>query len=437
MGKYEKHYSKGGSSAAEIAESVKEREDKAFDLYAEMLIEKIESASQSEWKKPWFTDGQICWPKALYGKSYNGMNALMLSLLCEKEGYGIPVFATRDRIFGMNFANNEKGERVPALDKEGKKLPFVHILKGEHCFPVFLTQVNVIKKDTLPKVKIKWSDYVKLSSEEKNDYNVYYNRRVYNVFNVDQTNMKEARPELYQKLKEENLPKKLEVTGDVFTFEPLDLMVENDKWICPIKPQYGDKAYYSISKKEIVLPLKDQFVVTGKPEAYYGTMLHEMVHSTGAEDQLDRIKPSSFGSDDYAREELVAELGAAILCMRYGFGKYVKDDTVPYVQSWLGSLKENPEYIRTVLKDIKMATSVVDVRIENIRNERLGEKADDKLDVREENESILEFDESGDAYLGQSESLVSDKKQGEGEGKGPAVSEQGKPEEHHHTGLRW
>lgn len=440
MGRYNKNYKKGGD-AVDMQEVSKEREDKAFDLYAEMMIDKIENTAKTEWKKPWFTEGQLAWPKALYGKKYHGMNALMLTMHCEKEGYKIPVFATRDRIFSMNFQNDANGQRVPAVDKDGNKLPFLHIIKGEHSFPVFLSQVNILKKKEYPsqpnseRERIRWADYVKLSPEEQKNYDVYYNRRVHYVFNVDQTNMKEARPELYQKLMDENVPKKFEIEGPVFSFEPLDIMVAEKFWICDIEPSYGDSAYYSPREDKIVIPTKEQFAESGKPETYYGTMLHEMIHSTGAAHQLDRLKPST-DRDAYAREELVAELGSAITCQRYGFAKFMKEDTIPYVQSWLGALHEKPDFIRTVLKDIKMATSIVDVRIDAIREVYLGEKETDKIDAREDVESTLEFDESGDAHLGQGESLGADKKQGEGEGKGQHASGQENPEEHRHGVMR-
>ena len=439
MSKNYKNYQKSGSAADFRAEN-KEREDKAFNLFAEMLIKKIENSAKSEWKKPWFTEGQLAWPKALYGKSYHGMNALMLTLLCEKEGYKIPVFATRDRIFGLNKQKDskgrtildEKGRGLPAVDKDGNKLPFVHITEGQHSFPVFVSGVNVVNKKT--REKIKWAEYVKLSQEEQKDYNVYHNRFVHYVFNVDQTNMKEARPELYQKLMDENVPKVLEQEGPVYSFEPLDIMVSEKLWICDIEPSYQDQAYYSPSQDKIVIPMKEQFGKMGKPEAYYGTMLHEMIHSTGAAHQLDRLKPSS-DRDAYAREELVAELGAAMSCHRYGIDKVIKEDSIPYVQSWLGALHEKPDFIRTVLKDVKMATSVVDVRIDSIRQVYLGEKESDKLDVREDEESTLEFDEDGDAHLGQGESLGADKKQGAGEGKGHDDSQAEKPEEHRRGGM--
>lgn len=353
-------------------ESIRERQDKAFDLYAEMLINKIENAKKMEWKKPWFTEGQLAWPKALYGKPYHGMNALMLTLHCEQEGYRIPVFATRERIFGMNFQKDANGDRFPLLDDDGNKLPFVHVSKGEHSFPVFLSQVNVVHKES--KERIKWADYLNLDAEEKKNYNVFHNPRVYYVFNVDQTNLREARPELYAKLEEENVPKKLDVAGPVYKFDPLDVIVNQNLWICPIKPQYQDSAYYSLHRDEIVIPMKEQFAALGKPEAYYGTMLHEMVHSTGAPHQYDRLKPS-VDREAYAREELVAELGAAITSCRYGIGKFIKDDSIPYVQGWLDALHEKPEFIRTVLKDVRLATAAIDVRIDSVRQVYLGENA--------------------------------------------------------------
>ena len=66
----------------------KSSEDKALDLFANMMIERIQSLSSKDgWKKPWFTEGSLSWPKNLSGREYNGMNALMLMMHCEKNGY--------------------------------------------------------------------------------------------------------------------------------------------------------------------------------------------------------------------------------------------------------------------------------------------------------------------------------------------------------------
>ena len=72
-------YNHAGSSA----------EDRALEKFAEMMIEKI-STLQSDWKKPWFTEGALTWPKNLSGREYNGMNAMMLMMHCEKEGFKLP-----------------------------------------------------------------------------------------------------------------------------------------------------------------------------------------------------------------------------------------------------------------------------------------------------------------------------------------------------------
>ena len=68
-----------------------------------------------------------------------------------------------------------------------------------------------------------------------------------------------------------------------------------------------------------------------------------MSHSTGSESRLNRLKPGqSFGSAEYAREELVAELTAALVSSQYGMTKHVKSDSAAYLKGWLSNLKEDP-----------------------------------------------------------------------------------------------
>lgn len=426
MAKWKRNPSDDGKELTS-AEYKKAREDKAFDLFADMLIKKIESAEKTNWQKPWFAEGQIAWPKALYGKSYHGMNALMLSLLCEEKDYKIPVFATSDRIHSLNYTKDGNGNRSSVVDDDGNKRPFVHVLKGEHSFPVFVTNVNVVHKET--KEKIKWREYNALSEQEKANYNVYRNRLVHLVFNVDQTNIKESRPELYERLVEENVPKKVEYDeSQIFNFEPLDILIDKQEWICPINVRElrsGDSPHFSPTKNEVVLGEKKQYVMGGHPTSWVNDAFHEMIHSTGHKDCLDRLKPTT-DKDSYAREELVAEVSAALSCHRYGIPNTIQEDSIPYVQSWLSNLREKPEFIRTVLKDVKAASSVLDCKIEEIRRLYLNEREEDKLDIREEEESCLEVDDTGDVQLSSSESLAADKKQGEGEGREPAVKEEQK-----------
>lgn len=90
-----------------------------------------------------------------------------------------------------------------------------------------------------------------------------------------QTNLREARPELWEQLEVEN-GKRIE-NGEHFSFAPVNTMIRDNLWICPIKPRHQDEAYYSITRNEIIVPEKEQFQ---SGEAFYGTLFHEMVHST-------------------------------------------------------------------------------------------------------------------------------------------------------------
>ena len=356
-------------------------EQKALDLFSEMMISKIESLrSKDGWKKPWFTEGALQWPKNLNGREYNGMNAFLLLLHCEKEGYKIPRFCTFDRI--QQF--NKPGSR----DKDAK--PRVSVLKGEHSFPVMLTTFTVVDKET--KERIKWEDYKLLSQEQREKYNVYPKLQTYHVFNVAQTNLKEVRPELWEKLEQEYSMPKVDRSE---AFEPVDRMITDNRWICPIKPMYGDSAYYSISKNEIVVPEKGQFK---DGESFYSNLFHEMGHSTGAENQLDRLKPTTFGSAEYAREELVAELTAALTAQRYGMSKHLKDDTAAYLKAWLDSLKESPQYIKTVLLDVKKASSMLTQRIDQIALEIEEEKKAEQTENIGNEEKETENKNAGQVY---------------------------------------
>lgn len=323
-------------------------EEKALDLFAEMMIEKIESINE-DWRKPWFTEGALQWPRNLSGREYNGMNAFMLMLHCEKEGYKIPRFCTFDCVQRMNKPG-----------KDGQELPRVSVLRGEKSFPVMLTTFTCIHKET--KEKIKYDDYKNLSEDEKKEYNVYPRMQVFRVFNVQQTNLREARPELWEKLEKENGRPEVKA-GEQFDFEPVDRMISENLWICPIRPMHQDSAYYSITKNEIVVPEKRQFK---DGEAFYGTLFHEMTHSTGAKGVLDRLEPTAFGSKEYAREELVAELGSALVSQRYGMTKHIKEDSCAYLKSWLDSLKESPQFIKTTLMDVKKASSIITQKVDRI-----------------------------------------------------------------------
>ena len=303
----------------------------------------------------------------------------------EKNGWNTSRYATFDRIMGLNYAQDKEGKRQPLMDENGEKLPMVSVKKGEKSTPVMLTTFTVVHSET--KEKIKYDDYRQMSEEERAKYNVYPKLQVFNVFNLDQTNLKEARPEMYEKFANESQGLAEGSDKEMESFPAIDAMIDKDLWVCPIKPVNGDSAYYSPSRDVIVIPEKKQFV---DGESFYSNLLHEMSHSTGSQSRLDRLKPGqSFGSKEYAREELVAELTAALVSSQYGMTKHVKSDSAAYLKSWLDNLQEDPSFIKSTLLDVKRSASFIGQRVDavNMRIERDGVNAD-FADIREQNKQF-------------------------------------------------
>lgn len=97
-------------------------EERALERFTELMIKKI-SSIKGDWKKPWFTENFMAWPKNLSGREYNGMNALMLMLLCEENNYKLPVFCTFQRVSGLNYSTDRQGNHKPLTDANGERLP--------------------------------------------------------------------------------------------------------------------------------------------------------------------------------------------------------------------------------------------------------------------------------------------------------------------------
>lgn len=110
----------------------------------------------------------------------------------------------------------------------------------------------------------------------------------------------------------------------------------------------SDRAYYSPLSDKIVVPAITDFIGTATSsaqEAYAGTLLHELVHWSGHRSRLDRLKAASFGDEDYATEELVAELGATFLCADLQISAEPRPDHAQYLASWLKALKGDKRLI--------------------------------------------------------------------------------------------
>jgi antirestriction protein ArdC len=110
----------------------------------------------------------------------------------------------------------------------------------------------------------------------------------------------------------------------------------------------GNEACYLLQKDEIRMPPKESFIgtKTSNPlESYYGILLHELTHWSGAKSRLDRDLSSRFGTDGYAMEELVAELGSAFMCAKLNLSTHTRPDHAIYIDTWLKVLKSDPKAI--------------------------------------------------------------------------------------------
>lgn len=332
--------------------------DAALQRFAEMLIKRMEEM-QKDWHKGWIGGGSMFGlPQNISGRTYEGSNAFLLFLHTAENGYKAPVYMTYGQLY-----------------KEG-----AHVLKGEKAVPVFKWGFSIKDKDGK---KVTEEEFHNMTDDEKKECKRRPFLKIYPEFNIDQTNMSEVNKEKYDavvsQFRKTDVPT---ITDGMYVNKAIDRMMEKQEWVCKIQYDKEEKgAYYSPAKDIVVLPIKAQFRIhPDDPEEcfkdgqeYYGTALHEMAHSTGHPSRLDRLKPAAFGSPEYAKEELVAELTSAMVGNTLGFDRRISDNNVAYLQNWTSALRKEPKFIVTVMADVNKASRII---IENIDKQRiaLGEK---------------------------------------------------------------
>jgi antirestriction protein ArdC len=107
----------------------------------------------------------------------------------------------------------------------------------------------------------------------------------------------------------------------------------------------GNQAAYHPVGDFVTMPAEETFE---KAESFYAVLFHELTHATGAESRTGRLKSTmlaAFGSHEYSKEELVAEMGAAFLCHEAGISQPTIENSAAYIKSWLGRLRDDPKMI--------------------------------------------------------------------------------------------
>lgn len=267
------------------------------DIYATITDRIIADLEKGEltWRKPWSSEhlaGNVSAPLRFNDVPYSGVNILVLWATAAEKGFTSPYWMTYKQAADMKASvrQGEKATKVVYADK-------------------------MIKEDT------------------DDDGNTQVRRipflKLYAVFNASQI---EGLPPAYYNRPE---PK---------VVNPHQRDERVDQFFATTKAEIvmGPEAAYYPMRDRIEMPPFEAFHSAGD---FYATQAHELIHWTGHPSRLNRNLMSKFGSPEYAREELVAELGACFLAADLGFPPKPLEVSAAYIRNWLQALKNDKRLI--------------------------------------------------------------------------------------------
>lgn len=268
------------------------------------------------WSKPWIVRG-VNDPFAPHngatGRYYRGSNVWHLALVAHLNGWDDPRWMTyrQAQDLGGNVRKGEKGTSI-----------------------VFWGQGK--EKDKVTK------------EETGKTYWYLVERKVWNIAQIDGVTLDPIQPA---------------DPNPVGFDEHDDAQSIADHWLTEERIPLGhggDRAYYRPSTDSIQMPCREDFT---SPEHYYQTLFHEIVHSSGHEKRQDRIDSTTFGSDAYAKEELVAEIGAAMLYATAGLERDLMEHSAAYLKSWADRLDDDPSILFNAISAAQRAAEYIMERV--------------------------------------------------------------------------
>ena len=264
-----------------------------FEKITRQIADAIE-AGAGEFRMPWHRWGEaLASPiNAVSGKPYRGINVLMLWAAAEASGYSSGRWATYRQWAAAG----------------------AQVHKGQKATPVIFWKSNPRSHD---------ND----EDSEEGANGPRFLARVYSLFNSDQVDGAPS-PAARRAQADERV-----VTAEAF-FGATNANVRHG----------GDVACYVGATDEIRMPLFEQF---RDAQSYYSTLGHETVHWTGAKHRLNRDLSGRFGTDAYAFEELIAELGSAFIAAHLRLAAEPRADHAAYISSWLRVLRRDPRALLT------------------------------------------------------------------------------------------
>tara|TARA_R100000781_G_scaffold16560_1_gene13462 strand:+ start:649 stop:1563 length:915 start_codon:yes stop_codon:yes gene_type:complete len=285
---------------------------KPEELIVNELIQALESGNTKLWRKEWSVKGGF--RNVLSGHEYKGSNPALLCLQSSIRGWHLPLF------IGAGQA------------------------KSINCLPKRGSRSARILQPLQRSFELKEKD-----ENGESQYGSYMTYKCVPVFNV--ADVRGLDDEASLKL--EKLIDDAVLTGkprelDVRVKEAHDRLFQWEKQVTTIKG--GDRAYYRESSDEIVIPKRYNFK---NDESYLATYAHECIHSTKHKSRLQRNDLS------YPNEELVAELGAYIVCNRLQISNLDTMNHAAYLQAWCPMLKSDPKILFKSLANASKAADLV------------------------------------------------------------------------------
>lgn len=290
------------SKSVTLKNSAKTTEIRGGDIYTRItnaIVSAIE-AGAGDWVMPWHTKNfNLSVPvNAQSNKKYRGINQLCLWAVSSLEHYEQPIWATYQQWqqLGAQVNKGEKGTMIVFWK-------FVEKPGNDHSI-VAPAHQQTEKTTVVPLARAYW------------------------VFNVSQVSNYQVSKDLVGLSESERSARAEEF------FSATGAKVQHG----------GDRAYYTPGLDQIQMPEFRQF---HDAHGYYSTLAHETVHWTGHSSRCNRNLTGLFGSETYASEELIAELGSAFLCAELEITNQPRPDHASYIQSWLKILKNNKRAIFT------------------------------------------------------------------------------------------
>ncbi|NOQ37609.1 DUF1738 domain-containing protein [archaeon] len=279
------------------------RTEDMYGMVTDRLIAEIEKGGL-RWVKGWTQTGLPM--NGATKTSYRGINMLWLMMEIRDKGYKSNRFYTYRQVKGL------KG----------------HVIAGSKGLPIFFykpIEISVENKET-GKQEIKRIPML----------------RSFIVFNQDQTSLKGMDADAVRE-----------------PVEIIKICEDIAGWSDSPRMMTDSSAYYMSRWDIIGIPDMQSFRTA---EMYYATLFHEMIHSTGSKGRLNRdgiVKTNAFGSDMYSREEIIAELGASILCAKAGIFEDNVSNSSAYIDSWLRSLKKDKRFIFKVMSQVQASVDLI------------------------------------------------------------------------------